>query len=126
MDQAKPEETVETVWARSRMPFTPLKQRVNERRTGLWRKSGNTNERLAFTLIELLAVGSVLLLIGFLLVPALTRTQSGARAFQCLNNHRQLTTGWRMFATENNDFLVTESAGLVAQPADLGHWEPEL
>src|SRR5258705_176021 len=61
----------------------------------------------AFTLLELLAVLAVLALWVLLLVPALARTQPDSRAFQCLNNSRQLTRAWRMYADDNNDKLAT-------------------
>lgn len=57
----------------------------------------------AFTLLECLAVATVLALLLITMLPALTRTSPGSRAFQCLNNLRQLTAAWRQQAGENSD-----------------------
>lgn len=80
----------------------------------------------AFTRLELLVVLSVLVLCVFLFLPALARTQPDNRAFQCLNNHRQLTRAWLMYAAENNDQLATSLHGGDAlnptQPMWAGGW----
>lgn len=60
----------------------------------------------AFTFVELLVVVAVLALVFLTLLPALARTQPDSRAFQCLNNHRQLARAWRMYADDNNDRLA--------------------
>jgi prepilin-type processing-associated H-X9-DG protein len=60
----------------------------------------------AFTLVELVVVVGVLVLLALCLLPALARTQPDTRAFQCLNNHRQLARAWRMYADDSNDKLI--------------------
>jgi len=57
----------------------------------------------AFTLVELLVIVGVLAVLGLCLLPALARTTPDTRAFQCLNNHRQLTRAWRLYSDDNNE-----------------------
>lgn len=87
--------------------------------------SGNSTQP-AFTRLELLVVLSVLVLCVLFLLPALARTQPDSRAFQCLNNHRQLTRAWLMYAADNNDQLATSLHGGEAlnptQPMWAGGW----
>jgi competence protein ComGC len=84
------------------------------------------SEETAFTRFELLIVLSVLMLCVLFLLPALARTQPDSRAFQCLNNHRQLTRAWLMYAADNNDQLATSLHGGEAfsptQPMWAGGW----
>jgi prepilin-type processing-associated H-X9-DG protein len=61
----------------------------------------------AFTLVDLLAVLAVLALCATMLAPALARTKSDSRVFQCLNNHAQLSRAWRLYAADNNEKLAT-------------------
>src|SRR5208337_5456844 len=75
----------------------------------------------AFTLTELLVVLVTLGILATLLLPALaSSTQPGsAKAFQCLNNMRQLAVGWTLFAEDNHDRLVN-SWDTVSIENDLG------
>jgi len=59
----------------------------------------------AFTVVELLAVMVMIAILAIVLLPALAGTKSDPRAFQCLNNQRQLILGWQMYAADNNDLL---------------------
>jgi prepilin-type processing-associated H-X9-DG protein len=77
----------------------------------------------AFTLLELLVIVAPLTLLGFCLLPALARTKPDTRSFQCLNNLRQLTRAWRMYADDNNDRLACHFTGMPTQsppPWQLG------
>ena len=58
-----------------------------------------------FTFIELLVVLAVVALLAVTLFPALANTQPNSRAFQCLNNQRQIMLAWRMYGEDNNDLL---------------------
>ncbi len=62
----------------------------------------------AFTLTELLVVLGTLGILAVLLLPALaSSTQPGsAKAFQCLNNMRQMAQAWTLYAEDNHDRLV--------------------
>jgi prepilin-type N-terminal cleavage/methylation domain-containing protein/prepilin-type processing-associated H-X9-DG protein len=60
----------------------------------------------AFTLLELVVVVAVLAVLALCVYPALARTRPDTRALQCMNNHRQLSRAWRMYADDYNDKLV--------------------
>ena len=65
----------------------------------------------AFTLVELIVIVAVLALVALCLVPTLARTKPDTRAFQCLNNCRQLSRAWRMYADDNNEKLAVNPTG---------------
>src|ERR1035441_5772852 len=65
----------------------------------------NTRED-GFTLTELLVVIVTVAILALLLLPALAGTKPNSQAFQCLENLRQLTLGWQMYAEDNNSKLV--------------------
>jgi prepilin-type N-terminal cleavage/methylation domain-containing protein/prepilin-type processing-associated H-X9-DG protein len=59
--------------------------------------------RHAFTLIELLVVIAVIAILMAILMPALNRAREQGKRTSCLNNLRQMMTGWIMYSDENGD-----------------------
>ena len=65
---------------------------------------------LGFTRIELASVLAMLALLSTAFLPALARSGTHSRTFQCLNNLRQLTLAWREYTEDNQDKLLYASA----------------
>jgi prepilin-type N-terminal cleavage/methylation domain-containing protein/prepilin-type processing-associated H-X9-DG protein len=58
-----------------------------------------------FTLIELLVVIAIIAILAALLLPSLNRAKAQGQSIACLNNIRQLTLCWHLYAGEHRDVL---------------------
>ena len=67
-------------------------------------------QKRGFTLVELLVVIAVIALLLAILMPALRRAREAAKRVYCLNNLKQLTLAWMMYANDNDDKVVRSSA----------------
>ena len=65
----------------------------------------NNQNRRAFTLLELLVVIAIIAIIAALLLPALGKARERGLAMVCLNNTKQLTLGWQLYADDHNGAL---------------------
>ncbi len=68
-------------------------------------------KRTGFTLIELLVVIAIIALLMAILMPALARSREQAKRVICLHNLGQLTTGWIMYADENDGKIPASDIG---------------
>jgi len=89
-------------------------------------KTGFKSERVrALTLIELLVVIAFVAILAAMLLPALSRTKAMSHSTECLNNLKQLQTGYLMYVDENNDRLPPNRSRLVAlgsSESTAGSW----
>lgn len=62
--------------------------------------------RIAFTLIELLVTIAIIGIIAGMLLPTLGRAKGKGQRVECLNNVRQLSVAWTVYADERSGLFV--------------------
>ncbi len=67
--------------------------------------AGSLAVRCGFTLIELLTVITIIAVLAAILLPALSTARDRAQGVFCMNNTRQLTLAWLVYADDHNGRL---------------------
>jgi prepilin-type N-terminal cleavage/methylation domain-containing protein/prepilin-type processing-associated H-X9-DG protein len=63
----------------------------------------------AFTLIELLVVIAIIAILAAILMPVLAAAKRRGLEAQCINNLKELQTGWELYGTDNQDYMLPNS-----------------
>jgi prepilin-type N-terminal cleavage/methylation domain-containing protein len=71
---------------------------------------------VGFTLVELLVVIAIIALLMAVLLPALNRAREQAKRIVCMNNIKQLTVAWGVYADTYNDKMVNTATPSQGAP----------
>lgn len=73
-----------------------------------------------FTLVELLVVIAIIGVLSAILLPALAKSKARAQGVFCLNNTKQLTVAWVLYADDHDGRLAYNLGSSGATPVLLG------
>ncbi len=75
----------------------------------------------AFTLIELIVVITIVVVLGFILLPGMWKAKDRAMRIQCTSNLKQITLSFKVWALDNHDLFpaqaLTNQSGMLEPEA---------
>ena len=81
--------------------------------------STGMDRRRGFTLIELLVVIAIIAILAGMLLPALAKAKVKTQGIACMNNGKQCTLAFKLYAGDNNEGLVA-SLAVPGRPVWIG------